>query len=241
MSMSVHEGHVAGLSQSSTIVVGGDGTFRPLPAKRALTDGDDTSGEEKFRVTTVFAADGRFVHLRKPAGRGGKESRSPPRPSPSQTRCTACTDTLVALAPEAQPQASQAGSAVWTLQKSGCIEVRMPQTATGSDPVSCNPASGSNTTPSESWLDSRLARNARAQPLHWGQRIVRIRDGQGQDDLEDDVPSASLEVKISKRSPSSFKESSASLKIKAPSMQTLDRIIMDSVDGLVAEMRPALA
>jgi len=77
--------------------------------------------------------------------------------------------------------------------------------------------------------------------LHWGQRIVRIRDGQGQDDLEDDVPSASLEVKISKRSPSSFKESSASLKIKAPSMQTLDRIIMDSVDGLVAEMRPALA
>ncbi|CAE7210352.1 ABA2 [Symbiodinium sp. KB8] len=114
MSMSVHGGQVAGLGPSGTIVVGGDGTFRPLPAKRALTDGDDTSGAEKFRVTTVFAADGRYVHLRKPTeGPGGKNRK----------RAKHDLDVV------------QSGS----------------------------------TFPSESWLDSRLAKNARAQPLHWGE------------------------------------------------------------------------
>ena len=223
-----------GLSQSSgAIIVGGDGTFRSLPAKRALTNGDCTpSRAEKFRVTTVFAGDGRYVHLRKPVD--VKEPAMPSRQAPSQSSEDAKAKTV------SKAEGRQlASGGVWTVQAGGCIEVRVPQAAQAVHALPALPATDV-VKPTESWLDSRLKKGQAQPTLDWNRRIVQSRGGLGKEDPEENAASASLEVKISKRSPSSFRESSASLQIKAPSAQTLDRIILNSVDGLVAEMRPAL-
>ncbi|CAE7456955.1 unnamed protein product [Symbiodinium natans] len=254
---------VAGLGQSGTIVIGGDGAFRALPAKRALTDSAVTGSAEKFRITTVFAADGRYVHLRKPMEEKeppepSSRNKAPSRPSSSEPAARA-PSAPTALSqgsrgsrmdfPDAQTAESRRASdarGVWTVQQGGCIEVRVPQTATGSglavfDSAKDVPHGSGTPKPKESWLDSRLkhAQEAQAQPIaFWSRRGAQQEEQQ--EGLED-AASASLEVKISKRSPTSFKESSASLKIRAPSMQMLDRIILDSVDGLVSEMRPVLS
>ena len=226
----------AGHDQSrAAIVVGGDGIFRALPAKRALTNGADTPAKaEKFRISTVFAADGRFVHLRKPL-----EAKQPANPHDTQESREPAMPSRQA---PSQNNFTDVGTAdtVWKVQKDGCIEVRVPHNSTGLAACDLQPADSIVSKPKESWLDLRL-KHAQAQPAQgWHHRIAHSQKMPEQEDLEDNAPSASLEVKIFKRSPTSFRESSASLTVRAASMQTLDRIILNSVDGLVAEMRPAL-
>mmetsp|Transcript_4130 Transcript_4130/g.7578 ORF Transcript_4130/g.7578 Transcript_4130/m.7578 type:complete len:223 (+) Transcript_4130:70-738(+) len=210
---------LAGSGPPGAFVVGADGTFRPLPSKSALKELSGLDRPEKYRVTTVFASDGRHVHLRKPA-----EAESSKRSEPARS---------MRQAPQSEPipsNSSEGSAALWSVQKSGSLEVRMiPPREASSEALE---------TAAPSWLDTRL-KQAQAQP---SSQVALRGKRQRADSAEDpDAAKASVEVKVSTRSPSGFRQSSASLKITAPTVSALDQLIQKSIDGIVSEMRPALS
>ncbi|CAJ1456389.1 unnamed protein product [Effrenium voratum] len=127
---------------SSVLTFFNDGTFKHMPVETSSNDaGTMPRNSKRQAVTTVFAADGRFVHLRHQA--------TPPAILQGGHRHGSCGRSLL-------PQQHRAGlcekPAVWDV-KSG----------NGGHGVSEKLCEGGTAAPSKSWLDSRLER-ARLTP-----------------------------------------------------------------------------
>ncbi len=190
---------------SNVLTFFSDGTFRRIPVE----DSEATLvPQTRTQITTVFAADGRFVHLRE---------TSPIAHSGSSGQRSACeSDRTLAIRPSSQDSTN--GQSQGSTFASGL-------------------STGANTLISQnapkSWLESRLER-AKSLP-EVRQDTVKSRASTST------AADVMVEVRVAKRTPTNSTASAARLRINASSTDALDKVLTESVGGLLSAMKPALS
>ena len=196
---------------SNVLTFFSDGSFRRIPVE----DSEATPvPQTRTQITTVFAADGRFVHLRETSPIESHSGSSGPKGS------TCESDRTLAIRP------SIAGQDTDTNGQS-CQDSTF---ATGL-------STGANTLISQnapkSWLESRLER-AKSLPEVRQDTVKSRASGSTAADVM-------VEVRVAKRSPTNSTASAARLRINASSTDALDKVLTESVGGLLSAMKPALS
>lgn len=200
---------------SSVLTFFSDGSFRRVPAAQ---DSEAVPRNRK-QITTVFAADGRYVHLENPSAEVLQHSGWSAQQKHSQRK----SGGTLALPPGATNVAADSHAAACDSKASHAAS----RQSLGANMLS--PAS------EKSWLDSRLERARTLPPPSVKQDTTSATKSQG--------PAANLmvELRVAQRSPKNSTESAACLRINAPSTEALDKVLTESVGSLLSAMRPALS
>eukprot|EP00438_Fugacium_kawagutii_P033298 Skav219627 [mRNA] locus=scaffold628:205596:206300:- [translate_table: standard] len=190
---------------STVLTFFSDGSFRRIPGPK-----ESEVPRNRKQMTTVFAADGRYVHLEKPSS---TDSCS------AQKRSVQIHEAEGALA--VRPASN---TAVQGTGSNGTAKVEPVSGSTmGAMPIP--PAS-------KSWLDSRLE-NARSRPPP----LVK-RDDAPKSQVP--AANVMVELHVAQRNPTKSTESAARLRINASSTDALDKVLTQSVGTLLSAIKPAL-
>ena len=195
---------------SSVLTFFSDGSFRRIPVAKDA----EAVPRNKKQITTVFAADGRYVHLQKP--------------DPIEMQQSGCS---------AQKHSSESAG-TW-----GLCPLQSNVASTGKNPGDCSTATqpfasglsdAANMLSSQapkSWLDSRLERARSLPPPLVKLDPPESRKSQGSANVM-------VELRVAQRSPTNSTESAARLRINASSTEALDKVLTESVGSLLSAMKP---
>ena len=192
---------------SNVLTFFSDGTFRRIPVE----DSEATLvPQTRTQITTVFAADGRFVHLRETSPIEAHSGSS------GQQRSASESDRTLAIRPSSQDSTNgQSQDSTFATGLSTGANTLISQNAP------------------KSWLESRLER-AKSLP-EVRQDTVKSRASAST------AADVMVEVRVAKRTPTNSTASAARLRINASSTDALDKVLTESVGGLLSAMKPALS
>lgn len=199
---------------SSVLTFFSDGSFRRVPVAQEAQDSEVPRNRKQ--ITTVFAADGRYVHLENPSQEVLQHSGW----SAQQKRSQRKSEATLALRPVATNVAANSHAAG---------DSKASQAASGL-------SLGANMSPQaeKSWLDSRLER-ARTLPP------PSVKQDTTSDTKSGPAANVMVELRVAQRSPKNSTESAACLRINASSTEALDKVLTESVGSLLSAMKPALS
>lgn len=200
---------------SSVLTFFSDGSFRRVP----VAQDSEAVPRNRKQITTVFAADGRYVHLENPSAEVLQHSGW----SAQQKRGQRKSEGTLALRPMATNVAANSHA--------GAGDSKASHAASG---LSLGANMASPQASEKSWLDSRLER-ARTLPPPSVKQDTTSATSQG--------PAANVmvELRVAQRSPKNSTESAACLRINASSTEALDKVLTESVGSLLSAMKPALS
>ena len=201
---------------SSVLTFFSDGSFRRVP----IAQDSEAVPRNRQQITTVFAADGRYVHLENPSAEVLQHSGW----SAQQKRSQRKSEGTLALRPMATNVAANSHA--------GAGDSKASHAASG---LSLGANMPSPQASEKSWLDSRLERARTLPPPSVKQDTTSATKSQG--------PAANVmvELRVAQRSPKNSTESAACLRINASSTEALDKVLTESVGSLLSAMKPALS